>query len=85
MKKVTIDCAGIDSPGQLHQALQDALAFPEWYGRNLDALHDCLCALTEETELTVMGLSRLGRYEVGFRRVLADSQQENPLLKVVII
>lgn len=27
---------------QLHEALRDNMAFPEFYGQNLDALWDCL-------------------------------------------
>ena len=27
---------------QLHDALSEALELPEWYGRSLDALYDCL-------------------------------------------
>ena len=42
---------------QLHDALSEALELPEWYGRSLDALYDCLTDLSvlrdaaEENEL----------------------------------
>ena len=31
---------------QLHDALSEALELPEWYGRSLDALYDCLSVPT---------------------------------------
>ena len=36
---------------QLHDALSEALELPEWYGRSLDALYDCLRDAAEENEL----------------------------------
>jgi len=37
-----IDLAGVDDKGALMDRLQVALQFPEWFGRNWDALEDCL-------------------------------------------
>ncbi len=37
-----IDLAGVSSREQLHGLLREALALPEHYGNNLDALHDVL-------------------------------------------
>ena len=42
MKEITIDCRGCVPRSELHKALADALSFPDWYGRNLSALHDML-------------------------------------------
>lgn len=38
----TIDGSGIRSKGEFYAAVAAALSFPDWFGRNLDALHDCL-------------------------------------------
>ena len=35
----------------LHNALAESLSFPNWYGRNLDALYDCLTDFHEEAEI----------------------------------
>ena len=60
--------------------------FPAYYGKNLDALHDCLTDLHEPTELIVRGTSALdellGRRANAFRRVLDVSAEENPNLTV---
>ena len=48
--KVTLDARQLDERGQAHRYLQEKLELPEYYGRNLDALYDCL---TERGELEV--------------------------------
>lgn len=78
MKKITIDCRDIATPRQLHDLLADALSFPEWYGSNLDALHDCLAAICEDTHLYVSNFSTLPPTFRGFHLVLQDAENENP-------
>ena len=57
------------------------LAFPAYYGKNLDALHDCLTDLSDPVHLTVLHAQALedalGAYCRSFQRVLSDSAQEN--------
>ena len=84
--EVYLDGRALDSREALHQALSALLAFPAYYGKNLDALHDCLTDLHEPTKLIVRGTSALdellGRRANAFRRVLDDSAEENPNLTV---
>lgn len=37
-----IDGVRVETPAELHTAIDDALVFPPYYGRNLDALAECL-------------------------------------------
>ena len=66
---------------QLHNYLCNQLRFPAWYGRNLDALYDCLTDLTEVTvflrnpgDMT----GALGDYGDKVLRVFRDAAEENP-------
>ena len=34
-----------------HEILAEKLGFPPYYGRNLDALHDCLTDIAEDTAI----------------------------------
>ena len=36
---------------QGHDYLSEALNFPDYYGKNLDALYDCLCEIEADIEL----------------------------------
>lgn len=85
MKQIHLHCEDIRSPRQLHERLRDALGFPDWYGCNLDALHDCLTALPEETELVLTGFSWLPPFFRGFLRVMEDAQEENPAFHMILM
>lgn len=85
MKTITIDCTCIESREHLHAAFAAALSFPEWYGKNLDALHDCLCAITESTRISLPGFRGLASFARGFQIVLEDAEAENDCLIVDIL
>lgn len=86
MKQVTLDCRGFVPRSELHRAFADALSFPDHYGNNLDALHDCLTSLTEEVHLTLANWddaeNALGKYGAALKRVLTESAKENALLHI---
>lgn len=37
-----------------HDYLKEVLNFPDYYGKNLDALYDCLCEIGVETDITLI-------------------------------
>ena len=84
--EVYLDGRALDSREALHQALSALLAFPAYYGKNLDALHDCLTDITEPTELVIRGgaalETALGGYAAALQRVLADCAAENEMFSV---
>ncbi len=75
MKEISVSCAGIGNRAQLHRRLKEALGFPDWYGNNLDALHDALGDISEDTHLTVTDLPP---FAAAFRTVLNAGEEENP-------
>ncbi|MBE6910119.1 MAG: barnase inhibitor [Ruminococcaceae bacterium] len=84
-----IDGALIQSREALHDSLARQLALPEWYGRNLDALFDCLTDLREETEIRLVHaeelFAHLGVYADVLQAVLHDACDENPRLRFEVI
>ena len=47
MKKVILDCEKLLERKQAHLYLAEKLDFPDYYGKNLDALYDCLTEMGE--------------------------------------
>ena len=43
IKIIEIDCKELMQAEDLHECLKKQLHFPDYYGKNLDALYDCLC------------------------------------------
>lgn len=89
MREIRLDGAEIRSREELHEFLSRELELPAWYGRNLDALYDCLTAeLTEETEIILRNrsglLENLAGYGMVFLRMLREAEEENPRLKVTL-
>ena len=84
--KCTIDAACLADRAAAHQTLKDALSFPEWYGRNLDALYDLLCAM--QAEITVTNIAALrdnpGSYGEKILATMLDAAGKNSDLKVVV-
>lgn len=85
MKDIIIHCDKIATLRELHELLARELNFPGWYGHNLDALHDCLTALREETKLTFLHFSALPFPTAGLLRVLRDSEGKNPNLEISLL
>jgi len=77
--EILIDCAGIENRRQMHDLLREKLSLPMWYGGNLDALYDCLTAVTDQTHLVFRNFPESAR---NFRRVLTDASVHNPLLTI---
>lgn len=85
MKDITIHCGEVNSAAAFHEILADQLDFPQWYGRNLDALHDLLTAIREDTCLTLVNFAAADSFHRGFLRVFRDSEKENPHLHIHIV
>lgn len=85
---VKIDCTSIADRTALHEALTQALSLPGYYGKNLDALFDCLTDIEEPTEICLVGYDtlceKLGRYGSLVKRVICDASRENNKISLII-
>ena len=88
MRRIIIDGAYVESMEKLHDMLKFSLDLPAWYGRNLDALYDCLTGeLKGKTVIVVRHEEMLA--ELGGGRgeallsVLRDADEESRRLKVI--
>ena len=91
MREITLDClllsGGTEEKRTLcHNTLKNAFALPEYYGCNLDALHDCLTEPCEETVITLLNADapEMDPYGKTVIRVLTDCARENKALTVRI-
>lgn len=77
MKTVVLDGGVITCMEDVHTAFADALELPDYYGRNLDALYDCLTDLAEPAEVQLCDLdgleAALGKRFDSLLLVLADA------------
>ena len=88
MKQVQLSAAHWSSPRAAHEALKEALSFPDHYGHNLDALHDCLTEL-RDIQLVIEDCALASRHMPekwpGFLAVFFDVAQENPSLEIKLL
>ena len=64
----------------VYDYLSEELSFPDWFGRNLDALHDCLTDISAPTRLILTGTATpCGQH---FVRVFRDAARQNRNLSV---
>ena len=87
MKTVTIRGIDFTCPEELQDYLASELSFPEYYGRNLDALYDVLTDIDEETtiefDLEDMDDSDFAEYLSRVIRVVRDAAEANHSICVV--
>ena len=81
-----IDLSRCADRAALHALLREQLALPEWYGGNLDALHDVLTESAAPAELVFRNADKapeaMRPYIARLRRMLDDMQKGSPYLTV---
>ena len=73
--KYILDGKKMVSKEETHAYLKEIFGFPEYYGNNLDALHDCLMernVMEIEVEHEEEMLAALGKYGEKLMQVLDD-------------
>lgn len=83
MKQIILDGNILADAAKVHDYLMKMLDFPEYYGKNLDALHDCLTDL-ENIEITITPPTEDGAIFQKILRVFKAADRENESLKINI-
>ena len=88
MRTVILDGRRMENREIFHEIIARELNFPGWYGKNLDALYDCLVDLREETVISVLYPrtmeERLGDDWKKLLSALLDAQRENGCLRICL-
>ena len=81
MKTFYLDLKGVTTREELHDRIQKELPLPEWYGRNLDALHDILTDEGRDWSLVFYNCEEpdesIGEYMYRLRRMCFAASFEN--------
>ena len=80
---IILDASRLRERGAAHEYLKAQLPFPDYYGKNLDALYDCLTDM-DEAEIEFVNLD--AGAESYFARVLSvfqEAAEHNPRLRLL--
>lgn len=83
MKHITLDGNILADAAKVHDYLKEMLQFPEYYGNNLDALHDCLTDL-DSLEITITSPDEDGAIFQKVLRVFKAADRVNENIKLNI-
>ncbi len=76
-KSTILDLSGCQYIGELHDRIQKALHFPEYYGRNLDALWDCLHCECDMEFVSIVGIETVAEDLKPTIQIILNMFEEN--------
>ena len=68
----------------IHEQLAQALQFPDFYGRNLDALYDCMTEVQTDVTFHLKNMSALGRRGPALQILLQKAAVLNPHIRLIM-
>lgn len=86
MKSVSLDAKKMLEKEKMHEYFVKKFDLPEYYGKNLDALFDCLCEINEPTLIKLKNERALddGTKE-SLTQLFCDVCSENTLVKFELV
>lgn len=89
MKRIILNGRRMITREVTHAYLKRKFCFPDYYGRNLDALWDLLSTTAKDTEIVIVNASEitehLGRYGQSLLRVFDDLNVEARHVRVTYL
>ncbi len=83
--QVVIDYSQFHSQLEVHKYIKEQLHFPDYYGNNLDALHDCLLGLSYHVIVKLENEDNELLYDFAkkIRQVIDDAVMEGANIQVL--
>jgi ribonuclease inhibitor len=82
----TIDLYGAESRAEIHKRIRKGLPVPEYYGNNLDALHDVLAECANGTEIVFENSTQtapgMQGYVEALRWMCSETAEEYPEISI---
>ena len=86
MKSVILDAKKMVEKEKMHEYFAKKFDLPEYYGKNLDALFDCLCEINEPTLIKLKNEKFLDdSAKESLIRLFRDVCNENELVKFELV
>jgi len=86
MKSVILDAKKMLEKEKMHEYFAKKFDLPEYYGRNLDALFDCLCEINEPMLIKLKNENFLDdSAKESLTRLFRDVYNENNLVKFELV
>ena len=86
MKSVILDTKKMVEKEKMHEYFAKKFDLPEYYGKNLDALFDCLCEINEPTLIKLKNEKFLDdSAKESLIRLFRDVCNENELVKFELV
>lgn len=82
MKKITLNFENISNKEEMHKYLAEKFEFPDYYGKNLDALFECLTDIAEPTAVNI--INAINDYDEQIINVITSAEEENDNLAVFV-
>ena len=86
MKRIIVNCKKVKDTADLYNLIEAKLHTPEYFGRNIDALHDILSEMQITLEVRSFAKLResLGGYADSLEAMLNAANEEYDRLNVII-
>ena len=86
MKSVSLDAKKMVEKEKMHEYFAKKFVLPEYYGKNLDALFDCLCEINEPTLIKLKNEKFLDdSAKESLAQLFRDVCNENEMVKFELV
>ena len=84
MKEIILDFKKFMTAKSAHRYIERQMDFQDYYGRNLDALYDCLTDISDHIKVKIINCDMLDHTDNSIVNVFWDAAEENELLEVEV-